>query len=203
MTSLNFVLACVAIVFVPSGQEIGQLYKPTLELAKANYNFSEPAPSPPDLPESNRSVLSSGAISTVSTVSAALSAATNRTQRSVSATAADDTKPRDISPANATRIWDNLQARGCCGLENSTDWQPHVPKSCCAAPQKDENNLTFCKQSDDYHKQGCLSLIGSTSMNLQIVLALIALVSFYLAIVSGISAYKTYSYSEASQNAYT
>jgi hypothetical protein len=191
VSSLNFVLAVAAILMLPTGQQLSQPFKDTLTQATSKYNFSDkPVVNPPQL--SNISSLQPVANSDTSQLKVA-----NLTR-----------PPRwindaELSPENATKIWDSLQNRGCCGLTNGTaEWKDKIPKSCCADP-KDESGEFKCKKVDENHQQGCLELIESTGMNLLIVLALIALVNLYLASISGISAYKTYNYSEASQNAYT
>lgn len=110
-----------------------------------------------------------------------------------------------MNSSEATQIWDKLQLRGCCGLLNATtEWQKTgYPKSCCSNPMEMAENQLRCEGIDSNHSKPCIEVIGSTSLNLLIVLALIALVNLYLATVTGISAYRTFHYNEASQNAYT
>lgn len=82
-----------------------------------------------------------------------------------------------------------------------------MPKSCCA--KADEQNKEFvCMSPDEQHARPCIAIIESVSIStknltLLLVLALIALVNLYLANVTGISAYRTFHYNEASQNAYS
>lgn len=199
MTTLNFVLALAAIFLIPSGDDLSKPFQTTLEQAAIKYDYSDPVKSAgSSSPFPNLQVLSSTSAATGTTAPPSNNSVERQTRSTV-----NDNKPADISPANATKLWDSLQARGCCGITNGTiEWKDKIPKSCCATPVND-TNFSHCKEIDQAHQKGCLALIASTSLNLVIVLALIALVNFYLATISGINAYKTYSYSEASQNAYT
>lgn len=107
-----------------------------------------------------------------------------------------------MNKADATKIWDKLQARGCCGFRNSTkEWVPDLPKSCCSQPIEENGKFT-CKAIDKAHAHPCSCIIGASANSLLYVLALIALVNLYLATVSGVNAYRTFHYNEASQSAY-
>lgn len=118
----------------------------------------------------------------------------------------EDVRDEPLNKSEATRIWDSLQSRGCCGLKNATtEWmlngQHRMPKSCCSSPVK-LNEFYICEKVDSYHDRACLDILQAPNLNLTIVLALIALVNLFLATVSGVSTYRTFHYSEASQNAY-
>lgn len=109
-----------------------------------------------------------------------------------------------LNATEATRIWDNLQARGCCGYQNyTTEWKDRLPKSCCDKPVEAANGEQQCKDADSAHQKSCSSIISSLDRYLLVVLALIALVNLYLATVTGVSTYRTFNYNEASQSAYT
>lgn len=190
---------------LPAGQEVLSRFDETLKTAQTKYDFTEKYPivtttqQPPTL--SNQQ--DNGA-------PLALNSSTPKAKRASdeAASGADSPNkfgpPRELDPKEATKIWDNLQARGCCGRTNATvEWQPNkIPKSCCARELLAEDGLS-CKIIDSGHQKGCLALIEATSLNLFIVLALIAVVSFYLAGVSGISTYRTFHYNEANQSAYS
>lgn len=112
-----------------------------------------------------------------------------------------------LTKQEATKVWDKLQSRGCCGLKNATEeWvvdnRLSLPKSCCSNATE-SSGLFLCETVDSDHKRACMDIIQSPSINLSIILALIALVNLFLATVSGISTYRTFHYSEASQNAYS
>ncbi|MEQ2160392.1 hypothetical protein GOODEAATRI_033333, partial [Goodea atripinnis] len=55
------------------------------------------------------------------------------------------------SSTNATKTsdWDVVQEMfKCCGVNNYTDWQNNIPKSCCNPPCKDKEPT--------YYSEGCL-----------------------------------------------
>lgn len=187
VTSLNFALALVAVLMVPSGQELGQQFEVTLKQAIEKYQFSVPSL---DKAEIRVNVSENGTIKEYRWIK--------------DETSNNSTAIRELSPQNATELWDKLQTRGCCGIRNATaEWPPNmVPKSCCDNPVTKDSKM-LCEKIDAAHNVGCLNIISRTSSNLLIVLSLIALVNFYLALVTSISAYRTFHYDEASQNVYT
>lgn len=75
-----------------------------------------------------------------------------------------------------------------------------LPRTCCSG---DNRTDTGCKTFDGDNSKSCESVVDSTRFHLIIVLALSAVSSLYVAIVSGVRAYKTLPYVEASQNAYS
>lgn len=106
-----------------------------------------------------------------------------------------------LSREDATLIWDKLQSRGCCGFRNHTEWNI-LPKSCCSTPIE-ENGKQLCREVDSIHQKACKDIFRSFDFYLLVLLALIALINLYLATVTGVSTYRTLSYNEASQSAYT
>lgn len=116
-------------------------------------------------------------------------------------------KTPSMSKAEATKIWDSLQKRGCCGMRNGTSpWPDKIPKSCCnnsTSVINESGEISCNKTAGLDHQTSCQELIESTSMKLIIVLALIGLVNFYMAITAGVNAYRTFHYNEANQGAYT
>ena len=119
--------------------------------------------------------------------------------------AEDLVKLEDKKRKEATKIWDRLQERGCCGFNNYTlEWKEKIPKSCCAQTEReDAGGEIKCKKVDVAHERPCRNFIEGANVQLMIVLALIALVNLYLATVTGLSTYRTFHYNEASQNAYS
>lgn len=196
ITSVNLVLALAGIVMIPQGPQISGDFEKRLSLAAERYNFTEKLPAlnvPPaqqqqqqqqdDTTQHSEKVM-------------------NSTQGQTPKAKRDVGNNDDLDAKNATLIWDRLQARGCCGWLNSTNtWKTKIPKSCCSIP-KLEGDQQVCEKADEGHAAGCKILIESSSMYEMIVLALIALVSLYLAVVSAISTYRTFHYNEASQTAY-
>ncbi|KAL6466032.1 hypothetical protein MHYP_G00261650 [Metynnis hypsauchen] len=63
------------------------------------------------------------------------------------------TKSLEKIEKNTTSIeWDTVQKTfQCCGVQNVSDWQSHVPDSCCQSPP--------CK--DTYWKEGCYTKLKS------------------------------------------
>lgn len=167
-------------MWMAASRDMGALFKPTLEQAMKNYNISMLNTVAENVPNNNNSQLARVLTSSPST---------------------DEPAPKNATTGN--RIWDRLQARGCCGIVNGTqEWiaeYKKLPKSCCTKLEGDNE----CHKVDAGHSQGCLALISSTDLNLLIVLALIAVVNFYLAVTTGINAYRTFHYDEASQSAYS
>lgn len=217
ITSINFVLAASAILMLPHGQPVLSLFDGRLTRAQQLYNFTD-----------KYLTLNESALQTTSTTPAATSLpsitllspeqndASELKQRTVRQSASlqlnqlsnnsnSTDKLEKLSPSEATKIWDQLQARGpCCGLHNATiEWQPdRIPKSCCSQPVEDSKGQMVCKSIDNEHNKPCACVIESASMNVLFLLALIAFASLYLATVSGVSTYRTFHYNEASQNAY-
>ena len=199
ITSLNFVLAIVAILMAPSGPDLGKLFTSTLEQAKTKYDFAD-KPIPPSNSSSliERETLAGQVMNSTQpsrpvrwAYNGEAPPAPGKPEGIAIGSAPSAPVARELTKKEATQIWDKLQARGCCGLRNATeDWKPKVPKSCCKEPIE-ANGEFLCKQIDADHQQDCLTLIGSTSSNLYIVLALIALVNLYMATITGLSAYKT------------
>lgn len=223
LTSVNFLLAVAAILLVPSGNstQLADQLEGRLTGAIKLYNFTqkpEPQPAPvlssvETLAQAAQANGSAGATSGAPTGDATKSkqkrmADAQTVAAPVAATAAPATPPEPLNATTATKLWDELQQRGCCGFTNATiDWKDKLPKSCCLKPDSKDGEY-FCAALDDQHKLPCLQLIESyatstKNLSLLLVLALIALVNLYLANVSGISAYRTFNYDEASQNAYT
>lgn len=214
ISTVGCVLALAAVVAVPSSEELGRLFVPTLGRAKDKYNISEPFP--PALngtDEPARALLSRS--QSADNLGQVLNATLPRDSAQIKRQASADSDgakqaaqpATEMSAHEATCIWDRLQARGCCGLINANDtWkEDEIPKSCCARSEvkADPPGKWRCEKPDSDHQRGCLELIGTTSLTLNIVLVLIALANLYLATVSVISTYKTFHYSEASQSAYT
>lgn len=118
---------------------------------------------------------------------------TNKTKRDI-----------DEPKREATRKWDLLQSRGCCGFNSTDEWNAlgvGIPKSCCESPEHIDSKYT-CKKADDDHKRPCREVIELEQYKSIGVLAFIGLVNVYLAVISLIGAYRTLHYDEASQNAY-
>lgn len=193
---------------LPTGSEVGQLFIPRLKEAQKIYDFN-------DKSLANENDLTVGIRSPRQIAATpflfASAQATSEKQQAAPATAAASangaqptTNPSaPLDKVEATKLWDRLQLRGCCGIQNSTEWNP-LPKSCCNQDNRliDGDKVT-CKSIDASHERSCATLIESSNCNLMIVLGSIAIVNLYLAFVSGINAYRTFNYNEASQNAYT
>lgn len=109
-----------------------------------------------------------------------------------------------MDKATATKIWDSLQERGCCGFRNRTvEWPTKLPKSCCCEPVEKAGEGWYCSAPDKINEKPCIEVIASKSFNLLIISALIALINLYLATITGMSAFRTLHYNEASQSAYS
>lgn len=177
-------LALSAIFLVPSGAEVANLVAGELEQAAADYDFADKSQLTSQVVHSPNQTL-------------VLNLTLNERPRLAEA--------RQLNRSEATLVWDRLQGHGCCGLLNATaTWKDKLPKSCCSnATLTGPPEQLICKELDEGHKQGCLQLISSTSTNLVLLLALLALTSLYTALVSGFSAYRTFHYNEANQNAYS
>lgn len=192
---MNFVLAAVAILMVPPGTQLGSLFSERLKNATGMYNLTDKLTTPP-----SSNVQPEELVAQITRKTRELENSNGTPPGGV------NMKPsQPLTRAEATRIWDALQSRGCCGYQNATlEWQSGLPKSCCAEPITiDNGSKVVCKDIDQQHAKPCLYLIESTSLNLLIVLALIALVNLYLATVFGVNTYRTFHYNEANQNAYT
>ena len=208
ITTVNVALAAAAILFVPNAAVLSGRFDKRLEEASKSYDFTSP---PTNL--SGPAILPA-ATAAPSMRKRRLAEDSNLNKQAVAApqtsppggetgTPGVSTKSSVLTPDEATKIWDGLQSKGCCGFKNHTDWKPKLPKSCCDAPTKAPNGDYTCEQIDLRHKTPCAELIGASSRDLQFILALIALVSLYLATVTGVSTYRTFHYNEASQNAYS
>lgn len=171
-------LAGAAVSLVPNDKQLDDMFNNRLVEAAKLYDFTEK-------PQKDKPAESA-----------------NNTTLSRATRQADGSGPAELTPIKATEIWDKLQARGCCGINNATlEWREKIPKSCCAE-SKEEGGKFTCKEIDTKHKDSCLELIRFSSLKLLLVLASIALVNLYLATVSGINAYRIFHYNEASQGAY-
>lgn len=197
---INFVLAVAAILVAPSAKELVPLFEKTLERASAKYNYTDRFP----IDEPNNNNNNNADLHVLNSTAAA--AGKTRTARFVFADQPQQPQDpaKEMTNEEATKIWDRLQARGCCGIHNSTtEWKDTIPKSCCSSGHVTDNNMFKCKQVDSQHSRACIELIEASSVNLLIVLALIALVNFYVALITGVNTYRTFHYNEASQSAYT
>lgn len=181
---------------LPGGNNVGQLFKENLEQAAKKYDFTHKGPMPRDSELDLKSQLDRA-----NSTTGEPTVLEKRQLRSAQSPGA--VVVREFNKTEATLMWDRLQARGCCGIVDGTlEWKSLIPKTCCSQPISDKGDI-HCKEIDANHKQGCLALIESASSSLFIVLALIALVNFYLALITSISAYRTFHYDEASQSAYS
>lgn len=106
-----------------------------------------------------------------------------------------------LTKENATKVWDFLQSRGCCGFNSSDEWKTDLPKSCCSNPKANGSKYT-CEKADEEHKRACKDVIDMERYKSIGLLAFIGLINLYLAVISLIGAYRTLHYDEASQNAY-
>lgn len=206
ISSINFVLAAAAILMVPPGTQLGSLFSERLKNATSLYDLTDkPQPSSNGLSEdlaanithqANDDSNSNGQLLPV--VNPKPAGSNGNSQIS------EPNKPSSLTNVEATKIWDALQNRGCCGYQNATlEWKKGIPKSCCAQPETNNSSKVVCKEVDQQHARTCLNLIESTSSSLLIVLTLIALVNLYLATVFGLNTLWTFHYNEANQNAYT
>lgn len=223
LTSLNFLLAVAAILLVPAGNsdELANQFKTRLGEGIKLYNFTLKPPSQLNLPNGPSGAAAAAATSSpAANQSLALPlAAANKDKHRRMAPDGSVVEPTTVAPAaailaapplndtSATALWDDLQARGCCGISNYTDWGPKLPKSCCSKPDEEREEFV-CKSVDERHKLPCIQVIETVTINTKnfnflLLLAFIALVNLYLANVTGISAYRTFHYNEASQNAYS
>lgn len=210
ITAINFALTVAAILMNPSSTEVASIFAQRLKEAQKDYNFTDRYPVPVNKSiEGQQQGPDTGLNRSVRMASegngSSIGGSATQPGQTTSAPVISASKPREpLTPIEATKIWDKLQERGCCGLYNATEeWKEGLPKSCCAKPQEDANNKITCKlplESD--HSQPCAVVIGSTSTHLLALLALIALANLYLAIITGVSTYRTFHYNEASQSAY-
>lgn len=193
-----------AILTVPGSNEVLPALTSRLEQAQKLYDRTE---KPAEQTTSNQSL----AISSASTLDTDQTRATPADPKArLARMTGEQEAARDdpLSKTDATKIWDSLQSRGCCGLRNAfVEWYldnvQSLPKSCCSSPTIKSRDIYVCEKVDPYHDRACLNILRTPSLNLSIVLALIALVNLFLATVSGVSTYRTFHYSEASQNAYS
>ena len=202
-------LVCVAAVagalLLPPGAQLAARFGPRLESARELYNFSEPIPA--NGPSSAAAAAATTAQSAAEQTPAPMS---DKAARAANSTAARQRRFAPDGAANltaheATCVWDKLQALGCCGLDNATSTWPanKLPKSCCANFAASPEGELRCERADEAHSCGCLALIGRTGTSVHLALALAALLSLYLCIVSSVSSYRKFHYSEASQSPYT
>ena len=200
LSSINCIVALAMVLVVPSPKDVSQMFIGRLEEAKLKYNFTERFP--------NTTI--EAAIPQAEKIGGSVIVADLKDKAPIKRWAETPEQPevakQNLSSHEATELWDKLQARGCCGIQTNSTWDPNqLPKSCCSEElrRNTDKGGQICQMIDLKHQHGCLELIGKTSDTLKIVLILIALANLYLAIVSGISTYRTIHYSEASQSAYT
>lgn len=187
---------------MPSGREVGALFEARLNEARPLYDFS-------DKPEVVNATSALGRLTRQATPTNApnLGGANSSMETPAPSAGAESivapVAVKKLDKIEATKLWDKLQARGCCGFNNATsEWESgKFPKSCCSKPGDVENNLYTCKLIDEEHNHPCRCVIESSSLNLLILLALIALVNLYLATITGVNAYRTCHYDEANQSA--
>lgn len=200
---VNCLLAAGALTVAFSAAPADQQLAGRLKQAIGAYNFSDPAPasSPPmeNAPGDGPRALP---------VAATTSQAGNRSERAADQpgpAGAQRAQPAPPNGTESTQLWDKLQARGCCGFANYTDWST-LPKSCCAHPvsaKPGEPDKWSCKEVDGGHEQPCEEFITNQQRHLPALLVILLLVQAYMAIVSGLNTYRLFHYNEANQNAYS
>lgn len=151
MTTINLILAIVAVIFIPHASSVGADLKPALTEAQQKYNMSDMSPVPSMNPIQS-TILS--AFKTVNPTAGGLSSANDSSKTNTTDISGNLSRPArnlenqqqqqqsgvgaDVAPINekkatvksmdakvATKIWDYLQSsKSCCGIENGQkEWK--------------------------------------------------------------------------------